>query len=269
MRFKVVVFGCLFLYVFLIAAVLLADVQWLTKTDPLTGARPGAEIFAQEEDRSGLLFSLKLSLSTSLTTAVLAMAMAIPGAYALSRYRFPGRQFVDTIIDLPIVVPPLMAGISLLIFFKKTWLGGVLDSSLGVVYTPVGIVVAQFFVASAFSMRALKVVYDQINPRFEFVARTLGCGPFQAFMRVALPLAKRGMIAGLIMTWARAMGEFAPVMILAGATPGKTDVLSVSTFLNLSHGQVPVAVALTVLMVVISATMLMIFKRIGGKGFVW
>jgi molybdate transport system permease protein len=187
----------------------------------------------------------------------------------LSRYRIPFARTIDTVIDLPIVIPPLIAGISLLVFFNQTAVGKGLDNLFGVVYTWRGIIVAQFFVASAFCIRALKATFDQINPRFEMVARSLGCGPFRAFWSVTLPLAKTGLMAGWIMTWARAMGEFAPIMVFAGATPGGTAVLPVTAFLNLSAGHIEAAVGVTVLMVVLAGVTLVTFKRLGGQGYLW
>jgi len=164
---------------------------------------------------------------------------------------------------------PLIAGISLLVFFNQTALGVKLNDLLDVVYTRRGIVVAQFFVASAFCIRALKATFDQINPRFEMVARSLGCGPFRAFWSVSMPLAKTGLMAGWIMTWARAMGEFAPIMVFAGATPFHTAVLPVTAFLNLSSGHIEAAVGVTVLMIVLAGLTLSIFKKLGGQGYLW
>jgi molybdate transport system permease protein len=198
------------------------------------------------------------------------MIVAIPSAYALSRFRFRALSVIDTVIDLPLVVPPLIAGIALLLFFRQSWPGRFFEHHVfEVVYTQRGIVVAQFFIASAFAIRALKATFDQINPRFEAVARSLGCTAWQALWKIALPLARTGMVAGLVMTWARAMGEFAPVMMLAASTPGKTSVLPVAAFLNMSAGHVEAAIAIVVLMVIIAGATLVAFKRLGGQGYLW
>lgn len=271
MMFRALLFSLLFCYVGFLMAVLCADVVWLGKSetpgDPTHLQNLAADAGAWEE----IKIAFWLSIVTALITSLLAMVAAIPSAYALSRYRVPLSRFVDTVIDLPIVVPPLMAGISLLIFFNQTSLGTKLNDVFDVVYTRRGIVVAQFFVASAFCIRALKSTFDQINPRFEMVARSLGCGPFRAFWSVTLPLAKTGLMAGWIMTWARAMGEFAPIMVFASATPGRdgTAVLPVAAYLNLSAGHIEAAVGITILMIVLAAITLITFKKLGGQGYLW
>jgi len=273
--FKALCATFLFAYLGFVLAVFLADSLWLARVDPMTGRPYFNALFSDPEVVSELTFSIKLSLVTSAITAVIAIIVAIPAAYALSRYKFPGMTVIDTVLDLPIVVPPLIAGISLLLLFSalENWLSNsplrVLYPFVKVVYTKKAIVVAQFFVASAFSIRALKAIYDQVNPRFEAVARTLGCTKFQAFYKVTLPLAKNGIVAGLIMTWARAMGEFAPIMVFAGATPFKTEVMPIAAFLNLSAGNIEISLAIVVMMVVVATVTLVIFKKLGGQGYIW
>ena len=262
--------SCLFAYMGFILAVLLASAIWLTRTDQSTGSPYLVGLVRDRQLGGEILFAFKLSLATSAITASLAMVVGIPSAYALSRFRFRGLSIIDTVIDLPIVMPPLIAGIALLLFFRQTMTGRFIEEHIApVVYTKTGIVVAQFFIASAFAIRALKATFDQINPRFEAVARSLGCTAWQALWKVALPLARRGIIAGLVMTWARAMGEFAPIMMLAGSSPGRTAVLSVTAFLNMSAGNVEASIAIVVLMVIIAAITLLTFKRMGGQGYLW
>lgn len=267
--FRALLLSLLFVYAGFILAVLCADVLWLGRTDPATQKPYFYRLATDKDVWVEIKDAFWLSIFSSFITSVLAMIAGIPTAYALSRYRIPFARTIDTVIDLPIVIPPLIAGISLLVFFNQTSVGKGLDNLLGVVYTWRGIIVAQFFVASAFCIRALKATFDQINPRFEMVARSLGCGPFRAFWSVTLPLAKTGLMAGWIMTWARAVGEFAPIMVFAGATPRETAVLPVTAFLNLSAGHIETAVGVTVLMVVLAGITLITFKRLGGKGYLW
>jgi len=267
--FRLLLLSLLFAYAGFILAVLFADVLWLGRTDPSTHKPYFFKMATDADVWIEIKAAFWLSIFSSLITSLLAMIVGIPSAYALSRYRIPFARTIDTVIDLPIVIPPLIAGISLLVFFNQTAVGKGLDNLFGVVYTWRGIIVAQFFVASAFCIRALKATFDQINPRFEMVARSLGCGPFRAFWSVALPLAKTGLMAGWIMTWARAMGEFAPIMVFAGATPGETAVLPVTAFLNLSAGHIEIAVGVAVLMVVLAGVTLVTFKRLGGQGYLW
>jgi len=260
----------LFAYMGFILMVIVANAVWLTRENPRTHESYLVALVANQDLRSQVVSSFRLSLISSIITTIIAVLMAVPSAYALSRFRFRAAAFIDTVIDLPLVVPPLIAGIALLLFFRQSPIGRLIDEHVvPVVYTRTGIVVAQFFIASAFAIRAIKAAFDQVNPRFEFVARSLGCGPWKALFKITLPLARNGIVAGTVMTWARSMGEFAPVMMLAGATPGKTDVLPVAAFLNMSGGHIEAAVAIVVLMILIAAVTLITFKRLGGQGYIW
>ncbi|MGB9797353.1 MAG: ABC transporter permease [bacterium] len=233
----------LFLYLAFILALLIADALY-PKLGDLVRA------FRSKE----MLFAIKLSLLTSITTTFFSAIVAIPSAYALSRYRFPFPTLWDTILDMPIVLPPLVAGISILVFFATPVGKGLEGLGIRFVHTVYGIVLAQFTIAAAFAVRACKAAFDDVNPRYEDVARSLGCSRPLAFWKVTLPLAKNGIIAGLIMTWARAMGEFAPIIIVAGATPLKTEV-----------GNIEIALAATLILVFIAFLTLLLFKLLGGK----
>jgi len=208
-----------------------------------------------------------LSVTTAPVTALLATLLGVPTAYALSRFRFPGAVVVDTVVDLLIVIPPLIVGLTLVAVFGQTATGKWLNDTIGFLYTPKGIVVAQFAVASALAVRVFKAAFDQVNPRFEQVARSLGASPAYAFFRVTLPLAKNGLLAGTVLAWARAVGEFAPVLVVAGTDVGK--VLPVQAFLNMSAGNIELAFLVTTLMVLVSATALLTFKRLGGQVYIW
>lgn len=260
----------LLVYVLAIASVLIANVVWLARPHPEKSGSYLAALARDAELCDELVYAMKLSMVSSLTSAAIAILLAIPSAYALSRLRLPWRAVIDTVVDLPLVIPPLIAGIALLLFFRQSGPGRWFESHVfPVVYTQQGIIVAQFFIASAFAIRAVKAAFDQVNPRFEAVARSLGATGLRAFATIGLPLAKSGLIAGFIMTWARAIGEFAPVMMVAGSTPGKTNVLPISAFLNMSSGNVEAAIAIVVLMVAIAAVTLITFKRLGGRGYIW
>ena len=138
----------------------------------------------------------------------------MPIGYVMSRYEFRGKPLIDTLLDIPIVLPPLVVGLSLLILFRYApdWLS---DS---VVYKWPAVVLAQFMVACAFAVRTMRVSFDQIPQRYEQVALTLGCNRQQAFWRVIMPQAKGGLLAAATLSWARALGEFGPILVFAGAT---------------------------------------------------
>ena len=218
--------------------------------------------------------ALRLTLLSCTVAAILSLWVATPLGYLLSRYRFPGRWIVDTLVDIPVVLPPLVLGLSLLILFHlpiagvkewqlETWLRDGLN--LPVTYHWRAVVLAQFSVSCAFAVRTMRVTFDQINPRAEDVARTLGCSRGQAFVQIALPQAWRGMVAAGTISWARALGEFGPILVFAGATRGRTEVLSTSVFLELSVGNLNAAVAVSLLMVLMAVIVLLILRGIGMR----
>jgi molybdate transport system permease protein len=213
--------------------------------------------------------AFRLTILSCTVAAILSIWVATPLGYLLSRYRFPGRLLVDTIVDIPIVLPPLVLGLSLLILFHlklgdwqlEAWLRDTVG--FGVTYRWPAVILAQFSVACAFAVRTMRVTFDQIDPRAEDVARTLGCTRGQAFIQVALPQARRGMIAATTIAWARALGEFGPILVFAGATRMRTEVLSTTVFLELSIGQLDAAVAVSLLMVVMAVIVLLILRLLG------
>lgn len=215
--------------------------------------------------------AFRLTLLTCTIAAILSLWVATPLGYLLSRYRFPGRWLIDTLVDIPIVLPPLVLGLSLLILFHlpmgdwklESWLRD--DLHFPVTYRWPAVVLAQFSVACAFAVRTMRVTFDQINPRAEDVARTLGCTRAQAFLQIALPQAWRGMITAATIAWARALGEFGPILVFAGATRFRTEVLSTTVFLELSVGELDAAVAVSLLMVAM-AVVVLLFLRWFGTG---
>lgn len=214
--------------------------------------------------------AFKLTMLTCTASAILSLWVAIPLGYLLSRFRFPGRWVIDTLVDIPIVLPPLVLGLSLLILFHlpiygwelERWLRD--DLGFGVTYRWPAVVLAQFSVACAFAVRTMRVTFDQIDPRAEDVARTLGCSRAQAFFKVALPQASRGMIAATTVAWARSLGEFGPILVFAGATRMRTEVLSTTVFLELSVGELNAAVAVSLIMVVIAVIVLVLLRILGA-----
>jgi molybdate/tungstate transport system permease protein len=159
-----------------------------------------------------------LSLKTATISTLILAAMGIPLAYALARARFTGRQVLLTMIDIPIVIPQPIVGIALLQFIgEKVTLGAFFNDTFGLRFSgaTAGIVLAQVFVSTPFLIRAAMAAFEEVDPKLERVARTLGANAAQAFGLVALPLAARGIFAGLILGWARAISEFGSILILA------------------------------------------------------
>jgi molybdate transport system permease protein len=211
-----------------------------------------------------------LSVVTSVGTTALALLFAIPMGYALSRYAFPGRVLADTVVDIPIVFPPLVAGLTLLVFFCQTEFGRWIEEDLGAgfVFQPKGIVLCQFIVSASFAIRSVKTAFDEVDRRLEKVALTLGYTQWGSFRYVSLPLAVRGIVAGAILTWARAFGIFGPLMIFVGSFRGKTEVLSTTIYLEQSVGNLEVALTVALLLISVAVVALLTIRLVGGRALV-
>ena len=213
-------------------------------------------------------YAIKLSLISCTVTAILSLWVAVPTGYLFSRRHFPGRAFLDAVLDIPIVLPPLVVGLALLILFTTPlgkafdmWCGRTLGTTIS--FAVPGVILAQFMVACAFAVRTMRATFDDISPRSEEVALTLGCTRSQAFWLVVLPQARGGMVVAASIAWARALGEFGPILIFAGTTRSHTEVLSSSVFLELSVGNIEAAVTASLLMVGMAVFLLAIIRVCG------
>jgi len=208
-------------------------------------------------------YSIGLSLATCTATAMLSLLVAVPIGYLLSRAKFRGKEIVDSLIDIPIVLPPMVMGLCLLIFFQSP-LGKFIEQGVTFTYTVAGVVLAQFVIGSAFAIRTMRGTFDHLSSRPEDVAMTLGCTRGQAVWLVTLPAARRGMFAAASVAWARSLGEFGPILVFAGATRMKTEVLPTTVWLELSVGNLEAAVAVSILMVVM-AVIVLVAVRLAGE----
>lgn len=215
-----------------------------------------------------LLFSTKLSVVTATISTFLSLAIGIPASYALAQYRGRFKNIVDTLLDLPIVMPPVALGVALLVFFSQfpspnisvdRWL-----QSLGkpVVFEVPAIVIAQFAVVSGYALRILKASFESQDPRLRDVARTLGLSRWLIFLWIELPQSANSLIAATVLLWARAMGEFGATVVLASATPGKTDVLPIAIFLFLNRAEVDKALAASAVLIIVAVTPLFLFRQL-------
>lgn len=240
-------------YVVFIVAMVLADFAY---TSPLH--------LWQALDSPQIRFSIKLSVISCTITTIASLWVAVPLGYLMSRCPMPRvvRGTIDAILDIPIVLPPLVLGLSLLILFQ-TPAGLWFQKFVPVTYAVPSVIVAQFAVACAFAVRTMRVTFDQISPRSEQVALTLGCTRSQAFWMVVLPEAWRGILTAGTLAWARALGEFGPILIFSGATRMRTEVLPTTVFLELSVGNLEAAIAVSLLMV-IAAVLVLIVVRLAG-----
>lgn len=266
------------LYLLLIVAMLAADVWY-------AGANvSGAELSDLIHDEN-IAYSVKLTLFSCTVTAILSLIVAVPAGYLLSRYQFKGKTLVDAILDIPIVLPPLVVGLSLLILFNKMppfpaewgwltfeemaettmrWLFPAMKNP-GVTYSVSGVILAQFSVACAFAVRTMRNTFDQISPRTEQVALTLGCSRARAFFAVVVPEAWRGVSTAGTLSWTRSMGEFGPILVFAGSTRGRTEVMSSTVFLEFSVGALERAVVVSLAMVTIAVIVLVAVRMWDGE----
>jgi molybdate transport system permease protein len=238
-------------YVVLLASTVLADAFYTT---------PGHLWRALQSPE--IRHAIRLSLLTCSLTTLLSLWVGVPVGYLMTRIRFRGQALVDALLDIPIVLPPLVIGISLLILFQTAPLRA-LERVFPITYAVPSIILAQFMVACAFAVRTMRATFEQISPRHEQVALTLGCTRAQAFWMVVLPSARRGVLTAATLAWARALGEFGPILVFSGATRMKTEVLPTTVYLELSVGNLEAAVAVSLLMVVAAVAVLVLLR---GQG---
>jgi molybdate transport system permease protein len=206
--------------------------------------------------------ALRLSLVTSAIASGLAVLCGTPLAYALARWEFPGRRAIEALIDLTLVLPPAVAGIALLMAFgRRGLLGPVLSASgISLPFTSAAVVIAQLFVAAPFFVRAARLAFEAIAPQVEEAAAILGASSWQLFRRVMLPTARRGLMAGLVLCWTRALSEFGATILFAGNMPGRTQTMPLAIYIGLERG-VDVALGLSVILLGVSALLLLALRR--------
>ncbi|WDP85873.1 MAG: ABC transporter permease subunit [Desulfobacter sp.] len=209
-----------------------------------------------------MLFSLKLTVWTSLLSTFLVFIVSVPTGYSLSRIDFWGKSIVKAIIDLPIAFPELVLGLCLLLLFGHPVIQESLRAiGLDFVFTKQGIVIAQFFTALPYAVRIIKSTFDFINPRLEFVSRSLRYSMFETFINVSLPLAKNGLLTATIIAFARSIGTFGTVLILAGGSYMQTEVLPITLYLNVSYGNMPMAITSGIILVIVSFIAILVFEK--------
>ncbi|MDD3042571.1 MAG: ABC transporter permease [Methanosarcinaceae archaeon] len=214
-----------------------------------------------------MLYSMKLSLLTASVSTFSVMFFSIPTAYSLSRYDFSGKALVKSILGLPMAFPELVLGLALLLLFGQTPLGTGLEAlGIRVPFSKPGIVVAQFFVAFPYAVRVIYSTFESIDRRYEQVSRSFGYGDFETFRNVTLPMARGGLFASTVITFARCIGAFGAVLILAGGSYMHTEVLPVTLYLNISYGNLDMAITSGVLLMAIAFLAILSFEYFeGGK----
>jgi molybdate transport system permease protein len=205
--------------------------------------------------------ALLLSIRTTAISMVIIIVVGTPAAYLLARAEFPGKRAIDSLIDIPAVLPPSAAGIALLLAFGRLGLVGQYLDVFGITisFTTAAVVIAEVFVASHFYVRQAAVGFAQVRRDVEEAAMVDGASRFSVFGRVTVPLAFPAMVAGAVMAWARALGEFGGTIIFAGSFPGVTQTIPLAIFAA-RESDFDAAVALSVLVLVFAFTVVFVAR---------
>lgn len=210
--------------------------------------------------------ALRLSLIVSAAATALVGVAGTAAGWALARKRFPGREVVDALLSLPLVLPPTVTGYYLLVLLgRRGWIGGPIRSWTGasLVFTLAACVAAAAVMAFPLMTRAARVAFEELDPRHELAAATLGHGRLSTFFRIALPLARRGLAAGVAMAFARALGEFGATLMLAGNIPGRTQTLPLAIYDAAFSGEEKAALAMSLALTAVSVAVLVAVGRLG------
>jgi molybdate transport system permease protein len=210
---------------------------------------------------------LDIAVFTALAAGAATLLMLPPGvaiAWLLARRRFRGQAIVETVVSLPLVVPPVATGLLLLwLFGRRGPIGGPLESlGLEIIFTPRAVVIAMAVMGLPLLVRTARAGFEQVTRRYEQIAETLGAGPWRVFRTVTLPLASRNILAGALLGFSRALGEFGATIVVAGSIPGRTRTLAVGIYSYTETGQDRQAAMLAVVSIAIAFTAVLVSNRI-------
>ena len=205
-----------------------------------------------------ILQALEISFITTTVCTLLAIVLGLPVAYVLARFRFPGHDLLQTLVTLPTVLPPVVAGVALLLTFGRVGLLGQYLALLGftIPFTTVAVIMAQIFIAAPFFVNSARAGLEQLDRRYELAAYTLRASPFYTFRRVTLPLIRPALFSGIGLTWARALGEFGATITFAGNFQGVTQTLPIAVYIA-SESDLDKAIAISVVLLAISTGILL------------
>ncbi|WP_425517696.1 ABC transporter permease [Oceanobacter mangrovi] len=212
-------------------------------------------------------FATLLSLQTSLLSLLIALCLGVPAAWLMARQQFAGKVWLETLLDIPLVTPPLVAGVGLLFLLGHR---GTLGSQLAqwgieILFSTTGILLAQIYVAASIIVRTARAAFAEVDADYARMAWTLGLPPLWSFLLVEVPMAGRGLAAAAVLGWARALGEFGATLMLAGATRMKTETLPMSVFLNISSGETGLAVASAAILLVMAFVLLLLTRLLARR----
>jgi molybdate transport system permease protein len=217
---------------------------------------------------SAIIDAIQLSLFTSGIATLIAFVLTVPTAYFMTTRNFPGKSILDTVMDLPIVLPPAVAGIVLLYAFAPKGLLGPIFNRLGLIVpgSTIAVIIAETFVASPFLLRSAKIGFENMDKDVVNSAKMLNGSRIRVFFTITLPLAIRAIISGTMMTWARAMGEFGATLMFAGNLPGITQTMPLAIYVLLYSNPFG-GVMLAIILIIISFSILVTVKLLEQKRF--
>lgn len=212
------------------------------------------------------LKALKLSLLTSVISVGLALLTGTPLAYILAHWKFRGRTLLDMLVDLPVVLPPAVAGIALLMAFGREGIFGTWLNAIGVTipFTTTAVVLAQTFVSAPYLVRSAKIGFAAIDPQQQEAARMEGASEWQVFQHIMFPLAGRALLTGVILTWTRALGEFGATLLFAGNLEGKTQTLPLAIYVGFETNT-KIALVLSVMLLAVSLVFLALLRKLEAQ----
>jgi molybdate transport system permease protein len=207
--------------------------------------------------------ALRLSLITSVISVFVSLVTGTPLAYIQARWRFRGKVLLDLLVDLPVVLPPSVAGIALLLAFGREGLMGSGLNKIGISlpFTTAAVVMAQVFVSAPLLVRSARVGFSAIDPQLEEAAKVEGASNLDIFRLIMLPLAGRALLTGIVLTWTRALGEFGATLLFAGNLEGKTQTMPLAIYIGFEQG-LGIAVVLSVILLAVSLILLIFIRRL-------
>jgi molybdate transport system permease protein len=209
------------------------------------------------------IHALRLSLFTSTLCVILAVLTGTPLAYIQAHWSFRGKAFLDVLVDLPIVLPPSVAGIALLMAFGRQGLFGDWLNNLGISipFSTTAVVLAQVFVSAPFFVRSARIGFSSIDPQLDEAAKVEGASTWHVFRHIMLPLAGKALMTGVILSWTRALGEFGATLLFAGNLEGKTQTMPLAIYVGFEQG-LGIALVLSALLLAVSFVLLILLRHL-------
>ena len=205
--------------------------------------------------------AIQVSMTTTLIATGATFIFGTPLAYLLARRRFRGRAIVDTLIDLPMLLPPAVAGVAPLVTFGRRGLVGqsLADAGIQIAFTQIAVIMAEVFVASPFFVKSAISAFAAVDRELERAAAVDGAAPLGVFWRITLPLSASVLFGGIVMTWARALGEFGATIIFAGNFPGRTQTMPLAIYIGFEI-DLSIALTLSAILLAIAFAVLLLVK---------